>query len=89
MNSSEETRNERPREPTKETEVLRTSHWLLSRRGPAFLDPIFRLGDQTIRRIKSYVEKVRWLQIWVAAGGTIHSHWPTWLDLGEKFTQSI
>ena len=57
MNSSEETHNERPKKPTKETEILRTSHWLLSRRGPAFLDPIFRLGDQTIRRIKSYVEK--------------------------------
>lgn len=57
MNSSEKTRNERPKKPTKETEVLRTSHWFLSRRGPAFLDPIFRLGDQTIRRIKSYVEK--------------------------------
>lgn len=40
-----------------EKEIKRTAHWLLSRRGPLFLDPVFRLGDQSIHRIGSYLEK--------------------------------
>lgn len=39
------------------SEMSRTSHWLLSRRGPLFLDSIFQIGDQSIKRIKSYIEK--------------------------------
>jgi ubiquinone/menaquinone biosynthesis C-methylase UbiE len=38
-------------------EIKRTAHWLFSRRGPAFLGPIFRLGDKSIRRITAYVQK--------------------------------
>lgn len=41
----------------KRSELSRTSHWLLSRRGPLFLDSIFRLGDQSIKRIEPFVEK--------------------------------
>jgi ubiquinone/menaquinone biosynthesis C-methylase UbiE len=40
-----------------EKEVQRTSHWLFSRRGPLFLDPIFRIGDQSIGRIGPYLDK--------------------------------
>ena len=40
-----------------EKEVKRTAHWLLSRRGPLLLDPVFRLGDQSIHRIGPYLEK--------------------------------
>lgn len=39
------------------TELSRTSHWILSRRGPYFLDPIFRLGDRSLSRIGHYIEK--------------------------------
>jgi 2-polyprenyl-3-methyl-5-hydroxy-6-metoxy-1,4-benzoquinol methylase len=38
-------------------EIKRTAHWIFSRRGPAFLGPISRLGDKSIRRIAAYVQK--------------------------------
>lgn len=38
-----------------EKEKWRTSHWLFSRRGPAFLDQIFRYGDRSIHRVKPYI----------------------------------
>ena len=38
-------------------EIKRTAHWIFSRRGPAFLGPISRLGDMSIRRIAPYVQK--------------------------------
>ena len=41
----------------KRSELSRTSHWLLSRRGPFFLDSIIQLGDQSIKRIESYIKK--------------------------------
>jgi ubiquinone/menaquinone biosynthesis C-methylase UbiE len=41
----------------KRSELSRTSHWLLSRRGPFFLDSIIQLGDQSIKRIEPYVKK--------------------------------
>ncbi len=40
-----------------EKEVKRTSHWLFSRRGPLFLDPIFRIGDKSINRIGPYLKQ--------------------------------
>ena len=39
----------------KRSELSRTSHWLLSRRGPFFLDSIIQLGDQSVKRIEPYV----------------------------------
>jgi SAM-dependent methyltransferase len=39
------------------TEIKRTAHWLFSRRGPAFLEPLIRLGDKSVRRISSYIRK--------------------------------
>jgi len=41
----------------KRSELSRTSHWLLSRRGPYFLDSIIQLGDQSLKHIEPYVEK--------------------------------
>jgi ubiquinone/menaquinone biosynthesis C-methylase UbiE len=41
----------------KRAELSRTSHWLLSRRRPFFLDSIIQLGDQSIKHIESYIEK--------------------------------
>lgn len=38
-------------------EIKRTAHWIFSRRGPAFLGPISRLGDKSIRRISAHVRK--------------------------------
>jgi SAM-dependent methyltransferase len=38
-------------------EVKRTAHWILSRRGPAWLAPLFRLGDKSLRRVAASVEK--------------------------------
>lgn len=38
-------------------EKRRTSHWLFSRRGPAFLDRIFRYGDPALQRIQAYVTR--------------------------------
>ncbi len=38
-------------------EIHRVAHWLSSRRGPAFLGPMIRLGDRSIRRVAAYVQK--------------------------------
>ena len=40
-----------------DTEIKRTAHWILSRRGPAFLGPLFRLGDRSLRRVAASVKK--------------------------------
>jgi len=40
-----------------ESEINRTAHWILSRRGPAFLGSLFRIGDKSLRRVAAYVEK--------------------------------
>ena len=41
----------------KDQEEARASHWLYSRRGPAFLDPIFRLFENPIKLINPYIKK--------------------------------
>jgi SAM-dependent methyltransferase len=38
-------------------EIKRTAHWILSRRGPAFLGPLFRLGDKSLQRVAAAVQK--------------------------------
>lgn len=38
-----------------ESEVVRTAHWLFSRRGPAFLDWLVRLSDHSLKRIDPYL----------------------------------
>ena len=40
-----------------DAEIKRTTHWILSRRGPAFLGPLFRLGDKSLRRVAAAVQK--------------------------------
>lgn len=57
MSFNKEQHQSRSDSSIKRSELSRTSHWLLSRRGPFFLDSIFRLGDQSIKRIDSYIEK--------------------------------
>lgn len=57
MSTNEEQPAEKTEKPRQRTEFSRTSHWLLSRRGPAFLEAIFRLGDQSIKLIKPYVAR--------------------------------
>jgi len=42
---------------TRDRETKRTSHWLFSKRGPAFLDPFTHLGDRSIDIIKPYLHK--------------------------------
>jgi len=42
---------------TRDSETIRTSHWWLSKRGPAFLDPLVQLGDRSIKIIKPYLHK--------------------------------
>jgi len=49
-------RNEEERIPAS-SEEARTAHWLFSRRGPAFLDPILRLFDDCTRIVEPYVER--------------------------------
>ena len=44
------------------SEIKRTAHWIFSRRGPRLLEPIFRLGDKSMRRVAPYIQKD-----WVAA----------------------
>lgn len=39
------------------SEAKRTAHWLFSRRGPAFLERVFRLGDESIRRVSTSLQK--------------------------------
>jgi ubiquinone/menaquinone biosynthesis C-methylase UbiE len=38
-------------------EEARTSHWFYSRRGPAFLSSLFRLGDASLQRVRPYIHK--------------------------------
>lgn len=40
-----------------DSEIKRTAHWILSRRGPAFLGFLFRLGDESLQRIGASVDK--------------------------------
>ena len=40
-----------------DAEIKRTAHWILSRRGPAFLGFLFRLGDRSLRRIGASVKR--------------------------------
>jgi ubiquinone/menaquinone biosynthesis C-methylase UbiE len=40
-----------------DAEIKRTAHWILSRRGPAFLGFLFRLGDKSLRRIGASVKR--------------------------------
>jgi 2-polyprenyl-3-methyl-5-hydroxy-6-metoxy-1,4-benzoquinol methylase len=40
-----------------DAEIKRTAHWILSRRGPAFLGPLFRLGDKSLRRVAAAVQR--------------------------------
>lgn len=42
---------------TAQQEIKRTAHWISSRRGPAFLGPIIRLGDISVRRVAAYVKE--------------------------------
>jgi SAM-dependent methyltransferase len=56
MNVSEEINKAELAKRTKETEISRTSHWLFSRRGPAFLDSIFSLFSHSIKQIEPYIE---------------------------------
>lgn len=39
------------------SEEARTSHWLFSRRGPAFLDPIVRILDHSVRLVGPCIKK--------------------------------
>jgi len=41
----------------KKSEEMRTSHWLFSRRGPAFLDPVSRLFDHPEKKVGPYIKK--------------------------------
>lgn len=45
----------KPDSHSMEKEKRRTSHWLFSRRGPAFLNRIFKYGDPALHRIQPYV----------------------------------
>jgi ubiquinone/menaquinone biosynthesis C-methylase UbiE len=38
------------------SEAARTTHWLFSRRGPAFLNGLIRLGDDSLHRIAPYLK---------------------------------
>lgn len=40
-----------------EAEIKRTAHWIFSRRGPAFLEPLFRLGEKSLRRVAASVKR--------------------------------
>lgn len=42
---------------SKKSEEARTSHWLFSRRGPAFLDPIVRIFDRSERLVRPHIKK--------------------------------
>jgi len=41
----------------KDSEEVRTSHWLFSRRGPAFLDAISRIFDRSLRLVGPHITK--------------------------------
>lgn len=55
MNKGEVT-TKKNQSPVK-SEERRTSHWLFSRRGPAFLDPIVRIFDHSLRLVDPYIKK--------------------------------
>jgi ubiquinone/menaquinone biosynthesis C-methylase UbiE len=40
-----------------DAEIKRTAHWILSRRGPAFLGFLSRMGDKSLRRVGGSVKK--------------------------------
>lgn len=40
-----------------QAEIKRAAHWLFSRRGPAFLESLFRLGDRSVSRVAPYAQK--------------------------------
>ncbi len=40
-----------------DAEMKRAGHWILSRRGPAFLGFLTRLGDKSLRRVSGSVKK--------------------------------
>lgn len=39
------------------SEEARTSHWLFSRRGPAFIDPLLRIFDRSIGIVEPYLKQ--------------------------------
>jgi 2-polyprenyl-3-methyl-5-hydroxy-6-metoxy-1,4-benzoquinol methylase len=41
----------------KNSEEERSSHWLFSRRGPAFLDPIVRIFDHSVRLVEPCIKQ--------------------------------
>lgn len=43
--------------PTVRSEKARTSHWLFSRRGPAFLEPLMRMYSNPIKLVQPFVEQ--------------------------------
>lgn len=45
------------RDISADTEIRRAAHWIFSRRGPAFLGPLFRLGDRSLRRVAAFVKR--------------------------------
>lgn len=40
-------------------EEMRTSHWLFSRRGPAFLDPLVRIFDRSEELVRPHIKKAQ------------------------------
>jgi SAM-dependent methyltransferase len=40
-----------------DAEMKRTGHWILSRRGPAFLGFLTRIGDKSLRRVSASIKK--------------------------------
>lgn len=57
MGTSEVEAHDDAKQSPAASEETRTAHWLLSRRGPAFFDPIVRLLDPSERRIGPYIKK--------------------------------
>ena len=43
--------------PSSDAETKRTAHPIFSRRGPACLAPLFRLGDKSLRRVAASVKR--------------------------------
>ena len=70
-------------------EIKRTAHWRSSRRGPAFLGPLFRLGDKSLQGVAAAVQRARSSQTLDADGGTIHSRWLIWSGPRGGSTRSI
>lgn len=40
-----------------DSEIKRTAHWIFSRRGPALLGSLFRLGDKSLRHVAGSVKR--------------------------------